>query len=295
MKKTIAALVSLTVACAMFTPAFAAEMESPAPISQPPAVISEAPVETTGRYTFEINGEDVSVDAVIMVPLRVIAQSLGFTVTWNGDGTVTVDSGEMHMTITIGENSYQAITSIEGAVGATAPLSLGTAPYVVDGTTYVPLEMFNVLLGNDAGDLEDGKIVIHAENNVQIPNPFIDCASLAKASQVAGFEMRAPEAVGDYDRVSISAIDGELIDVLYENGDNTVRVRKGAGTEDVSGDYNSYAETAVSQVDGMEVTMKGGAGRVNLAVWTNGEYTYSVSASAGMSRREMADLIREIA
>ena len=234
-------------------------------------------------------------DAVIMVPLRVIAQSLGFTVTWNGDGTVTVDSGEMHMTITIGEDSYQAITSIEGAVGATAPLSLGAAPYVVDGTTYVPLEMFNVLLGNDAVDLEDGKIVIHTENNVQIPNPFIDCASIAEASRAAGFEMRAPEAVGDYDRVSISAIDGELIDVLYENGDNTVRVRKGAGTEDVSGDYNSYAETAVSQVDGMEVTMKGGAGRVNLAVWTNGEYTYSVSASAGMSRREMADLIREIA
>lgn len=295
MKKTIAALMSLTVACAMFTPAFAAETESPAPISEPPAVLSETPEETAGRYTFEINGEDVSVDAVIMVPLRVIAQSLGFTVTWNGDGTVTVDSGEMHMTITIGEDSYQAITSIEGAVGATAPLSLGAAPYVVDGTTYVPLEMFNVLLGNDAGDLEDGKIVIHAENNVQIPNPFIDCASLAEASQVAGFEMRAPEAVGDYDRVSISAIDGELIDVLYESGDDTVRVRKGAGTEDISGDYNSYAEAAVSKVGGMEVTMKGGSGKVYLAAWTSGEYTYSVGASVGMSRGEMADLIREIA
>ena len=73
MKKTIAALMSLTVACAMFTPAFAAETESPAPISEPPAVLSETPEETAGRYTFEINGEDVSVDAVIMVPLRVIA------------------------------------------------------------------------------------------------------------------------------------------------------------------------------------------------------------------------------
>ena len=64
MKKTIAALMSLTVACAMFTPAFAAETESPAPISEPPAVLSETPEETAGRYTFEINGEDVSVDAV---------------------------------------------------------------------------------------------------------------------------------------------------------------------------------------------------------------------------------------
>ena len=295
MKKTIAALMSLTVACAMLTPAFAAEIESPVLIPEPPAVISETPEGTTGRYTFEINGKDVPVDAVIMVPLRVIAQSLDFTVTWNGDGTVTVDSGEMHMTIAIGEDSYQAITSIEGAVGATAPLSLGAAPYVVDGTTYVPLEMFNVLLGNDAVDLENGKIVIHTENNVQIPNPFIDCASLAEAGEVAGFEMRAPETVGDYDHVSISAMDGELVDVLYESGDDTVRVRKGAGTEDISGDYNSYAEAAVSKVDGMEVTMKGDSGKVYLAVWTSGEYTYSVSASAGMSRGEMADLIREIA
>ena len=298
MKKTMAALMSLTVACAMLTPAFAAETESPALIPEPPAVISETPEGTTGRYTFEINGKDMPVDAVIMVPLRVIAQSLGFAVTWNGDGTVTVDSGEMHMTIAIGEDSYQAITSIEGAVGATAPLSLGAAPYVVDGTTYVPLEMFNVLLGNDAITLEDGKIVINTEideNNVQIPNPFIDCASLAEAGEVAGFEMRAPETVGDYDHVSISAMDGELVDVLYESGDETVRVRKGTGTEDISGDYNSYAEAAVSKVDGMEVTMKGDSGKVYLAVWTSGEYTYSVSASAGMSRGEMADLIREIA
>ena len=298
MKKTMAALMSLTVACAMLTPAFAAETESPALIPEPPAVISETPEGTTGRYTFEINGKDMPVDAVIMVPLRVIAQSLDFTVTWNGDGTVTVDSGEMHMTIAIGEDSYQAITSIEGAVGATAPLSLGAAPYVVDGTTYVPLEMFNVLLGNDAITLEDGKIVINTEideNNVQIPNPFIDCASLAEAGEVAGFEMRAPETVGDYDHVSISAMDGELVDVLYESGDETVRVRKGTGTEDISGDYNSYAEAAVSKVDGMEVTMKGDSGKVYLAVWTSGEYTYSVGASVGMSRGEMADLIREIA
>ena len=298
MKKRIAALMSLTMACAMLTPAIAAGAVSPALISEPPAVISAAPEGAAGRCTLEINGKDVSVDAVIMVPLRAIAEPLGFTVTWNGDGTVTVDSGEMHTTITIGEDSYQAITSIEGAVGATAPLRLGAAPYVVDGTTYVPLEMFDVLLGNGAVDLEDGKIVINTEineNNVQIPSPFIDCASLAEASEVAGFEMRAPKSVGDYDRVFISAIDRELIDVLYESGDATVRVRKGAGTEDISGDYNSYAETAVSEVDGMEVTMKGDAEKVNLAVWTSGAHTFSVSASAGMSRGEMADLIREIA
>ena len=74
------------------------------------------------------------------VPLRAVAEALGFTVTWNGDGTVTVDSGEMHSVITIGEDRYQAVTSIEGAVGATGPLQLGAPPYVIHGTTYVPLK-----------------------------------------------------------------------------------------------------------------------------------------------------------
>ena len=41
--------------------------------------------------------------------------------------------------------------------------------------------------------------------------------------------------------------------------------------------------------------MKGNTENVNLAVWTSGAHTFSVSASAGMSRGEMADLIREIA
>ena len=298
MKKTIAALMSLTVACAMFTPAFAAETESPTLISEPPAVISETPEETTGRYTFEVNGEDVSMDAVIMVPLRVIAGHLGFKVTWD-NGQVLVDNDTMHCVVTIGADSYIVTTSVDGMDGMSAPFSLGAAPYVVDGTTYVPLELFDALLGSKAGTitLDDNKIKIDTEGpgNVELPDPFVECGTLAEAGAISGFELRAPESVGDHDRVFISAIDGELIDVLYESGEDTVRVRKGAGSEDISGDYGSYAETAVSEVDGMEVTMKGNAGKVNLAVWTSGEYTYSVSASAGMSPGEMADLIREIA
>lgn len=298
MKKTIAALMSLTVACAMFTPAFAAETESPAPISEPPAVISETPEETTGRYTFEINGEDVSMDAVIMVPLRVIAEPLGFKVAWD-NGQVLVDNDVMHCVVTIGADSYIVTTSVDGMDGMSAPFSLGAAPYVVDGTTYVPLELFDALLGSKVGTitLDDNKLKINTEGtgNVEIPNPFVECGTLAEAGEIGGFELRAPESVGDYDRTSILAMDGELIEVLYKSGDDTVSIRKAPGADDISGDFSSYAEATVSKVDGMEVTMKGDSGKVYLAVWTSGEYTYSVSASAGMSRGEMTDLIREIA
>ena len=77
------------------------------------------------------------------------AEELGYTVTWNGeDQSVTLDSGTMHANFTIGVNSYIAATSIEGMVGMTAPFSLSSAPVVSDGVTYVPLELFTVLMGN---------------------------------------------------------------------------------------------------------------------------------------------------
>ena len=52
MKKRIAALMSLTMACAMLTPAIAAGTVSPALISEPPAVISEAPEGAAGLYRY---------------------------------------------------------------------------------------------------------------------------------------------------------------------------------------------------------------------------------------------------
>ena len=298
MKKTIAAATSLTLACAMLTPTFAAEPNPLTPTSEEPALISEIPEETSGRYTFEINGSDLSVDAVIMVPLRVIAEPLGFTVTWD-DGTVSLDNGIMHSTVTIGLDRYIVTTSVEGLAGMSAPFSLGAAPYVVDNTTYVPLELFDALLGNKAGTiiLDDGKIKMNTEKtgNVQIPNPFLECSSLTEASEIAGFELSAPEIIPEYDRTSILVVDGEMIEVLYQRGDATISIRKAAGTSNISGDYNHYAESAVSVVGGMEIMMKGDHNKAQLATWTKDGYTYAISASAGLGYAEMSDLIREVA
>lgn len=67
--------------------------------------------------------------------------------------------------MTLGANRYQAVTSLEGMVGMTAPFSLAAAPYAVDGTTYVPLELFVVLMGNpaDAVTADDGAVELTAE------------------------------------------------------------------------------------------------------------------------------------
>ena len=153
-QKTVSALAAaLVLAGAVSLPALAAEQTAPAPES------------AAYGYPLERNGAAAAADVPVMVPLRTVAEALGFTVTWNGDGTVTVDSGEMHSVITIGEDRYQAVTSIEGAVGATGPLQLGAPPYVIQGTTYVPLKLFDVLLGSGAVTLDGGRIAVRTASD----------------------------------------------------------------------------------------------------------------------------------
>ena len=113
-----------------------------------------------------VDGQESDTQLAVMVPARDLAEELGYTVTWNGeDQSVTLDSGTMHANFTIGVNSYIAATSIEGMVGMTAPFTLSSAPVVSDGVTYVPLELFTVLMGNHADGLTvtDGTVDLRTE------------------------------------------------------------------------------------------------------------------------------------
>ena len=122
-------------------------------------VISEAPE----NYKIVINGKtldlgsqklfaekDAKGNTVLMVPLRAISEALGFKVDWK-DRSAFVDDGQMHTTITIGKDEYSATTSVEGIAGATGLFSLGAAPQIVDNRTYVPLQIFEILMGNVEG------------------------------------------------------------------------------------------------------------------------------------------------
>lgn len=80
-----------------------------------------------------------------------------------------------------------------------------------------------------------------------------------------------------------------MFEIIYASGEDEVaRVRKAPGADDVSGDYNEYAETESVDVDGVSVTMKGEGGLVSLAVWTTGDYSYALSVEAAISQSDMA-------
>ena len=269
-------LFALTLCAALAIPAAATALAAdttPVLISAPVAEAQEI------GYDIYVDGKDTGKETCIIVPLRSFAEQLGFSLTWNGDGTVGIDDGVM-----------------------SAPFSLGSAPFVADGTTYVPLQLFEALLGNLQGGvtLENGVLSIRTtleseENAVQRPNPFTDCDSLTAAEKLAGFQLNLPDAVDGSDHRVFRAIKNDLLEVIYQKGETEVaRIRKALGADDVSGDYTDYAQVNTVSVDDVSVTMKGENGLVALAIWTRDGYTYAVSVERPISSADMIRLIAEI-
>lgn len=294
MKKLFAAVLTLALLGTATLPALAAEPELP-------MVIAPAPVEEeadTSGLAIQVNGETIQARACVTVPLRAVAEALGFTVTWD-DGSVTITGSERYAQLTIGQDQYFAAPTQEGMLGASL-FSLGCAPYLMNNTTYVPVGLFDALLGCQEGcvTVEENTVKINAVpetiSTVQIPSPFTDHATLEDAAQTAGFPLTAPETVnGDFLR-NIQTIDAEMIQVFYGEGDSLVCIRKGLGSEDISGDYNLYEQTSTVTVDEMTVLMKGENDLIHLAIWSHNGYTYAILVRSGMGVDAMTALIRSV-
>ncbi|MCL2392688.1 MAG: copper amine oxidase N-terminal domain-containing protein [Oscillospiraceae bacterium] len=126
----------------------------PAPIFPP-----DENIDATG-WPILVNGTSVNAPAVfqtdagiIMVPLRATAQALGYDVNW--DATLR--------SVRLGAAIHAWIGNTEVHVGRMAPQTLTTAPVLVDGTTFVPLDFFRVIGVNNAYAFE-GQIVLDTVN-----------------------------------------------------------------------------------------------------------------------------------
>lgn len=272
------------------------------------SVLPAASAADTTGYPVYVDNQDTQTDICTMVPLESTAKALGFTVKWDGD-TAVVDNGKMHSAITIGKDQYQAITSIEGALGATAPFSLGEAPYrTEDGTVYIPLELFTILLGNNDSvlTLEDGILYYHTATEseaeaeagaAQLPNPFVDCDTSKEAASVSGVTLTVENPITGYRLTGYRATKNGLTEMLYSNqfdSEEQLSIRKASGQEDISGDYNEYENVTNVAVDGVSVTMKGNGKPIYLATWEQNGYSYSVSSEKGLTQAKMSNIIRNV-
>lgn len=297
MKKTISMMMALAVAGTMAAPAMA--------VNDEPMVIAPAPNTQSQQAQMKIviKGktmpvQTISVNGCTMAPVRAIAEALGFKVTWNADRSININNGEMQSDLRIGDNSYVVYTAVEGMAGMSAPFSLGSAPVIKNNTAYVPIDLFVPLFGNDPATVKisGDTITINPDaktedgDSSQIPNPLTAQDSLAELAKAVGFDIKAPTVPTDYQADAYIDISGELAEVFYVKGDDTLVYRISRGEGDNSGDYNTYSNKKTVDVNGVSVELRGND-KVNVATWSNGGFAYSVSAKQGISETEVAAVV----
>ena len=297
MKKTISMLLALAVAGTMAAPAMA--------VNDEPMVIAPAPNTQSQQAQMKIvvKGktmpvQTISVNGCTMAPVRAIEEALGFKVTWNADRSININNGKMQSDLRIGDNSYVVYTAVEGMAGMSAPFSLGSAPIIKNNTAYVPIDLFVPLFGNDQATVKTSgdTITINPDaktedgDSSQIPNLLTAHDSLAELAKAVGFDIKALTVPAGYEADAYIDISGELAEVFYVKGDDTLVYRVSRGEGDNSGDYNTYSNKKTVDVNGVSVELRGND-KVNVATWSNGGFAYSVSAKQRISETEVAAVV----
>ncbi len=143
-----------------------------------------------------------------------------------------------------------------------------------------------------------GKTVKEPEttkSNAGLGNPFVDCATLEEAAEIAGFDIAVPDRIEGFEDVMIQAVKDEMIQVFYTAADSSeVMIRKGLGEEDISGDYEHYDKQIVKWVGDQTVNFRGNGELVNVAYWITDDNAYCFRASNGMPMEKIEALIPTI-
>ena len=228
----------------------------------------------------------------VIVPLRPTAEALGFTVVWDEQQKVITLEGQMVKTrLTIGEDSYYKQSS--QAIGLTQPVQLGYAPALIDGRTYVPLALYEVLLGQGQVQEADGWIsVTTKEQKAQLPNPVVDYPSIEAAQTACGFTFRTPQLPEGYTLENVAVIGQNTVSIHYRGDDQTIIFRASQQAGDISGVYTSYEETG--QLAAAEVKGTAGLDILNVALLETEGMTYSIYSEAGLARDDMAAALQSL-
>ena len=132
--------------------------------------------------------------------------------------------------------------------------------------------------------------------NAMIANPFSEYDKPEEAEKAAGFSFAVPdEAAGGKPSV-YRVIRGELYEVIFRgnDGNEILRLRKGPGENDISGDYNDYSSTSAETIDGRVVTMRGVEEDIYLVTWVEDGYSYALMAERPLSVDEVREIVEAV-
>lgn len=120
-------------------------------------------------------------------------------------------------------------------------------------------------------------------------------SSRKELSKLVGFPVaEAGSLPFEIKESSYYAYQQEMAEIVYKGDRQQAVFRMSIGNEDNSGDYTVYEDEIELETGGMTVHLKGADGQYVLAVWSDGQYSYSLSLSAGQAQEIWAGMIANI-
>ena len=129
-------------------------------------------------------------------------------------------------------------------------------------------------------------------------NPVEEVSTLSEAESLLGFGLHYDNTEASYIEQSIVIYDGSILEVnlaLRDGSGTEYCIRKGKGTEDISGDYTEYAVTENAVLADCDAVLKGNDQGWQLVTWQKNGYSYSISAQEhAMSLDEIQQIVSGI-
>lgn len=123
-----------------------------------------------------------------------------------------------------------------------------------------------------------------------------EVATKKELEKTVGFTMPDLEKTEQKaEEVAYYAYGKDVAEVIYQSADQKIVFRKSTGGEENSGDYTAYSAELTQTIAGQSVTLKGEAGFYRLAVWTDGEFSYSVRLEREVSAEELMVIVKKLA
>lgn len=136
--------------------------------------------------------------------------------------------------------------------------------------------------------------------NIDTPNPPVDqvnegiveVSSKKELSEAVGFEVEGLDNLPfQAEGITYVAYWQDLAEITYDGEGQTIVYRKGKGSEDISGDYNAYSQVTEIIIANNTVTLKGNDTGYCLAIWSDGDYAYSVALNQEIDESSWKALI----
>lgn len=121
----------------------------------------------------------------------------------------------------------------------------------------------------------------------ELVNPIVEYSAPFLAERALKFPTLYPTIFGSTTE-KILVINNEILDLHLSNG---LVYRMARGTEDISGVYQSFPDVSECKVGPYTVTMKGCYGKVFVATWTDGKFTFSFHTPYGIGAEEIEKMV----